>query len=654
MSESIMPLNGVHTLNIRAKDIDGNWSPAFRRVVVVEDQTLTRDFNITNAEYSWDSDTGIPLIAFDGDFNSAIEDVVSSSSLTFPSGGVHVFNIRVQDEDGNWSPNFRRVINFPVTNYSRDLYVTQAEYFWDTDPGEGSGIPLIAFDGAFDQALEDLYLPTLSLSNGVSVFNIRVKDIDGNWSPPFQRVVSLEAAYGCTDTLSFNYNPLAFYDNGTCIDFAYGCMDITAFNYDPLANTDDGTCIEFVYGCMDDTQFNYNPLANTEDDTCIAFAYGCMDTTAFNYDPLANTDDGTCIEFVYGCMDDTQFNYNPLANTEDDTCIAFAYGCIDSTAFNYDPLANTDDGTCITDCVGSECCVSGTQWDLNTLTCIYEDLCPADIAKDGFVAVDDLLELLSAYGSSCDEVVLGIGGEYCIGPECCGENTIWCESLEICIPFISCPADLTYDQSVGVNDLLTFLISYGEGCEEYEILPDCEVTYSPWMCGDLIEHEGYDYSTVQIGEQCWFSENCRYLPEVSPSSEGSDTDPYFYVYGYEGTDASAAMSTAYYETYGALYNWPAVMANGGSLLCPSGWHMPSDGEFTELTDFLGGEGVAGGKMKEAGYEHWNSSNTGATNSSGWTGLPGGYRYSGGFDNNGYYGYWWSASESGSYSWIRSL
>ncbi len=178
--------------------------------------------------------------------------------------------------------------------------------------------------------------------------------------------------------------------------------------------------------------------------------------------------------------------------------------------------------------------------------------------------------------------------------------------------------------------------------------------FCPEVCGGLVSHEGYDYSTVQIGEQCWFSENCRYLPEVSPSSEGSDTDPYFYVYGYEGTDASAAMSTAYYETYGALYNWPAVMANGGSLLCPSGWHMPSDGEFTELTDFLGGEGVAGGKMKEAGYEHWNSSNTGATNSSGWTGLPGGYRFSGGFDTNGYYGYWWSASESGSYSWFRSL
>jgi uncharacterized protein (TIGR02145 family) len=91
-------------------------------------------------------------------------------------------------------------------------------------------------------------------------------------------------------------------------------------------------------------------------------------------------------------------------------------------------------------------------------------------------------------------------------------------------------------------------------------------------------------------------------------------------------------------------------------ICPSGWHIPSDGEFTELTDFLGGESVAGGKMKEAGYDHWNSPNTSSSipNSSGWTGLPGGCRYSGGFDVNGLYGNWWSASESGSDSWKREL
>jgi uncharacterized protein (TIGR02145 family) len=173
-------------------------------------------------------------------------------------------------------------------------------------------------------------------------------------------------------------------------------------------------------------------------------------------------------------------------------------------------------------------------------------------------------------------------------------------------------------------------------------------------CGDGIMHEGYDYSTVLIGEQCWFSENCRYLPEVSPSSASSTTDPYYYVYGYEGTDVAAAQATSNYETYGVLYNWPAVMTEG---VCPSGWHIPSDEEFTELIDFLGGGSVAGGKMKEAGNEHWWSPNAGATNSSGFTALPGGYRQnpSGGFFSaiEGY-GFWWSASEYGAYSWERLL
>ena len=165
-------------------------------------------------------------------------------------------------------------------------------------------------------------------------------------------------------------------------------------------------------------------------------------------------------------------------------------------------------------------------------------------------------------------------------------------------------------------------------------------------CGDAITHEGYDYSTVQIGEQCWFSENCRYLPEVSPSSASSTSVPYYYVYGYQGTDVASAMSTSNYATYGVLYNWPAVMTEG---ICPSGWHIPSDEEFTELTDFLGDN--AGYQMKST--SGWNNEGNGS-NSSGFNGLPGGFRYSGGFLLSGGNGGWWSASESGSYSWGRNL
>ena len=170
-------------------------------------------------------------------------------------------------------------------------------------------------------------------------------------------------------------------------------------------------------------------------------------------------------------------------------------------------------------------------------------------------------------------------------------------------------------------------------------------------CGNPVSHQGHNYATVQIGDQCWFAENCRYLPNVSPASATSNSSPLYYVYGYGGTDVEAAKATDNYANYGALYNWPAVMTDG---VCPTGWYIPSNNEYTVLVNFLGGEGVAGGKMKEAGYDHWNSPNTGATNSSGWTGLGGGYCYNGSFQQNRNSGDWWTSSTNGGNSYNRTM
>ena len=91
-------------------------------------------------------------------------------------------------------------------------------------------------------------------------------------------------------------------------------------------------------------------------------------------------------------------------------------------------------------------------------------------------------------------------------------------------------------------------------------------------------------------------------------------------------------------------------------VCPAGWHVPSDAEWTELTDYLGGTSVAGGKLKETGTTHWASPNTGATNETGFTALPGGARDTDGrFYDIGYDGVWWSATESNATSaWIRFM
>jgi uncharacterized protein (TIGR02145 family) len=106
-------------------------------------------------------------------------------------------------------------------------------------------------------------------------------------------------------------------------------------------------------------------------------------------------------------------------------------------------------------------------------------------------------------------------------------------------------------------------------------------------------------------------------------------------------------------TMGRLYNWFAVTDNRN--IAPVGWHVATDAEWDTLTTYLGGN--AGGKMKENGTSHWNSPNTGATNSSGLTALPGGRREytDGSFINNGYNGFWWTSSAyNPDYSWYRFL
>jgi uncharacterized protein (TIGR02145 family) len=163
--------------------------------------------------------------------------------------------------------------------------------------------------------------------------------------------------------------------------------------------------------------------------------------------------------------------------------------------------------------------------------------------------------------------------------------------------------------------------------------------------------DGNVYQTITIGNQVWMAENLRYLPSVVDPGTGSNTTSYYYVFGYNGTSTSAAKATANYTTYGVLYNWPAACNS-----CPTGSHLPSDAEWTQLTNYLGGESVAGGKQKETGTSHWRSPNTGATNKSGFTALPGGNRgFDGMFGFISYHGVWWSASENNANgAWFRSM
>ncbi|MEI7620401.1 MAG: FISUMP domain-containing protein [Candidatus Falkowbacteria bacterium] len=180
-----------------------------------------------------------------------------------------------------------------------------------------------------------------------------------------------------------------------------------------------------------------------------------------------------------------------------------------------------------------------------------------------------------------------------------------------------------------------------------------------FICGSALidTRDSQSYSTVQIGDQCWFKENLRAVKYNDNTNILNLTDSTQWQNDTSGAYVWVQNNYAVYgATYGALYNFYAV--NSGKL-CPSGWHIPSDAEFVILTNFLsvdgqGGAGInVGGKLKDVGITYWTSPNIGATNSSGFTALPAGYRNaSGAFAYRGYYSYFWSSSPDGPNAWNR--
>jgi uncharacterized protein (TIGR02145 family) len=153
----------------------------------------------------------------------------------------------------------------------------------------------------------------------------------------------------------------------------------------------------------------------------------------------------------------------------------------------------------------------------------------------------------------------------------------------------------------------------------------------PWVDGTFKDlRDGKNYKTVTIGNQIWMAENLAFKP-----NSGN-------YWAYENDSLNL-------QKYGYLYDWQTA-----KRVCPSGWHLPSDEEWTILTNYLGGESVAGGKMKTT--MGWDAPNIGASNTSGFSGLPGGYRnFMGSFIALGNLGYWWSSTESlTNNAWYRFL
>jgi uncharacterized protein (TIGR02145 family) len=207
-------------------------------------------------------------------------------------------------------------------------------------------------------------------------------------------------------------------------------------------------------------------------------------------------------------------------------------------------------------------------------------------------------------------------------------------------------AGITYGDDVTFNTLETGISS---------------IIFNPVLIyGSVNDIDGNTYKTIEVGTQTWMAENLK-------TTKFNDGTTIQYMPGYvEWNTKTAGYSwfnediATYKDVYGALYNWFAVdgASNGGNNICPTGWHVPTDSEWKILTTYLGGELIAGGKLKEAGTTHWTTPNTGATNESGFTALPGGCNNGiGEYLNIGISGWWWSSTDTPYYiytSWYRFM
>ena len=284
-----------------------------------------------------------------------------------------------------------------------------------------------------------------------------------------------------------------------------------------------------------------------------------------------------CDIFFEGSIDDVGFWDEALSGEQiQELFLAPAYGCTNEVACNFAPSANEDDGGC---------------------------------------------EFVSCH---------------------CLDGTVWSAELGGCI--VANPSDSNFDGCVQLNDLLDLLSAYG----------DCAAEESPWQCGDPLEYQGYDYETVQIGEQCWFAENLR-----AENYRNGDVIPV--PTGFSDWISLSTGARSSYENddevsfwHGQLYNWYAAIDSRG--ICPTAWGVPSNGDWLTMETHLGLDemllavegwrGSVGNQLKNDDTTDipWNG-----LNQVGFNGAPSGFRQlSGGiegFVGLGSRGEYWTTTDA---------
>jgi uncharacterized protein (TIGR02145 family) len=217
--------------------------------------------------------------------------------------------------------------------------------------------------------------------------------------------------------------------------------------------------------------------------------------------------------------------------------------------------------------------------------------------------------------------------------------------------------------SMLIHPLITgFILGLTLSCSknDEEIIP--AINFNPSITyGNMKDQEGNTYKTVTIGSQVWMAENLRTMVYRNGDPITNISDDIQWKNLTSGAYCCYDNSTKNSKIYGCLYNWYAL--NDNRNIAPVGWHVPSDSDWKTLTDYLGGVNESSVKLKETGINHWRSE-TGATNESGFTALPGGYRGQitfGGADLGynyawqGTFCFWWTSTDTlSTYAFERGL
>ena len=204
-----------------------------------------------------------------------------------------------------------------------------------------------------------------------------------------------------------------------------------------------------------------------------------------------------------------------------------------------------------------------------------------------------------------------------------------------------------YTKIIGLIPETTYYVrAYAKNSEGTGYGNELSFSTSSFETSSVTDVDGNTYETIRIGGQWWMAENLKVTHYRNGDQILHTPDSTEWTTLSEGSYCIYNNDQEISGIYGALYNWYAV--DDSRNIAPDGWHVPSSDDWTTLISTLGGEYVAGGKMKEVGTEHW-AENHKASNESGFTGLPGGYRgYSASYRNLGGSAYFWSSTSSSSY------